>query len=88
MTKNILEQNNIKSNLTETDDCNNIKNKKIDLVLDMTKNSKENYNIRRAAIDYNTSLITNNNQIKLLVQALEKNPELLPKSHCEYFDDY
>ena len=64
------------------------KNKNIDLVLDMTKNSKENYTIRRTAIDYNTSLITNDKQIELLVQALEKNPDLKPKSHCQYFENY
>ena len=87
-TKELLEKNNISCNLTESNNCDNIKNKNIDLVLDMTKNSKENYTIRRTAIDYNTSLITNDKQIELLVQALEKNPEIKPKSHCQYFEEY
>lgn len=87
-TKQLLNKNNISCNLTESNNCDNIKNKNIDLVLDMTKNSKENYPIRRTAIDYNTSLITNDKQIELLVQALEKNPELKPKSHCQYFENY
>ncbi len=84
----ILEKNNISAKIIENSDCTNIKNNKIDLVLDMTHNSKNSYNIRRNAIDYNTSLITNNEQIKLLVQSLEKNPKLIPKSHCDYFENY
>ena len=85
LTQHILEENGIESLIVENDNCDNIKQNKIDLVLDMTYNSKKNYTIRRAAIDYNVSLITNNEQIKLLVRSLEKEPELLPKSYCEYF---
>ena len=40
------------------------------------QNDKNNYHIRRNAVDYNVSLITNNEQIKLLTQALEKNVDI------------
>ena len=38
------------------------------------------------AIDYNVPLVTNNEQIKKIVECLEKNPTILNKSYCEYFD--
>ena len=88
LSNQILENNGINATFIENENCDNIKNKKIDLVLDLTENNKSNYNVRRNAIDYNTSLITNDEQIKLLVRSLEKNPEIIPKSHCEYFENY
>ena len=87
LSNQILEENGIITTFIENNDCDNIKNNKVDLVLDFTENSKENYSIRRNAIDYNTSLITNDEQIKLLVNSIEKNPDIHYKSHCEYFDD-
>ena len=84
-TNDLLENNNIVSIGLESNECYGIKNKEIDLVLDMSQNNKENYHIRRNAIDYNVPLITNYEQIKLLTRSLEKNVKLLPKSYDEYF---
>ena len=84
-TNELLENNNIVSIGLESNECYGIKNKEIDLVLDMSQNNKENYHIRRNAIDYNVPLITNDEQIKLLTRSLEKNVKLLPKSYDEYF---
>lgn len=75
----------VSTSVTIDKNCSQIKKKEVDLVLDMTKNSTNNYDIRRTAIDYNTSLITNNEQIKLLVQSLEKDVDILPKYYDEYF---
>ena len=86
-TNEILEKNNIFVSTVESENHENIKNKKIDLVLDLTNNHESNYKIRRSAVDYNVSLMTNEEQIKLLLTSLEKKPVLHPKSHDEYFGD-
>jgi carbamoyl-phosphate synthase large subunit/carbamoyl-phosphate synthase small subunit len=86
-TNNILERNNITVSSIENEYQDGIKNKKVDLVLDLSNNSSDNYQIRRSAVDYNVSLMTNDQQIKLLVQSLETNPILYPKSHDEYFGE-
>ena len=65
---------------------NDLKNKEYQLVLDNTNNNKDYYGFRRMAIDYNVPLVTNNEQIKKIVECLEKNPTILNKSYCEYFD--
>ena len=80
----ILSQANIEHQLIDVDD---LKKRKVDLVLDMSQNASDYYDTRRTAIDYNVSLITNDEQIKLLATALEENPTLVPKTHQEYFGD-
>jgi carbamoyl-phosphate synthase/aspartate carbamoyltransferase/dihydroorotase len=74
ITEKILKEHNI------TLSYNSIK-----MVLDLTNNCSSNKKIRRHAIDYNISLMTNINQIKFFTQSLEKNPIIHTKSYLEYF---
>ena len=69
-TNKILEEKNIFVSTIEGENHENIKNKKIDLVLDLTNNHESNYKIRRSAVDYNVSLMTNVEQIKLGIVTL------------------
>jgi len=84
-TRHFLDLNNINFYMNETKYFDEIKNNNVDIVIDMTQNSVENYDIRRNAIDYNVSLITNDEQIKLLVKSLGKDVKILHKSYDEYF---
>lgn len=71
-----------------------LKNKKIDFLISIPKEyqnpkSKIAYTIRRAAVDYNTSLLTNTKVVKLMVRALKRYPSLEKlkiKEWYQYFE--
>ena len=86
-SQKLLNENGVCANVMETDNFDMIKKNKFDLVIDMTKNDKSNYDIRRNAIDYNVSLVTNDEQVKLLVRSLEKASPQMYKSYGDYFPE-
>ena len=84
-TQKICEKKKIPVRGVEGKEYMGLKNGKIHLVLDLTRNDPKNYFLRRNAVDYNVPLLTNLEQIQLLIQALEKTPPLHIQSYNEYF---
>jgi len=84
-TSALLGKSHIKSTPDDAEALETIRGRDVDMVLELS-GEEDRYATRRTATDFSISLMTDPEQAKLLVRALEEDPHLEVAAHEDYFD--
>ena len=61
-----------------------LRSRSVSLMMDLSNNDPEKYDLRRTTTDFAIPLLTNARQMRLFVDAMQENPDLKPKHYDEY----